>query len=807
MAYIEKYNNRAGLNKMNLRKELYKYLKHWPLFLFCLLLFGAAGYLYLKYTTPLYSAKATIIINGDSKKGDGSAIFSEMGLINGIGASDIVNEIAIFNSKRLMEDVVKSLNIHIQYFIDGQVQEIEIYENLPFDLQVLKLDNDKLKAKGDTSFEISKDGESYVIIDTENQKTYRVEDGTPVNLGFTTIAFLPNQKTKKVKMPSNIIVKFSNIEKVASHYRGKFNISQLEKSSGFLELELNDPVKEKARDILDQIILEFNRAAIEDKNLIAGNTAKFINERLAIINGELDSVETGKEAFKERNQLTDIQAESQMFIQNASDYNQRRQEVGTQLELSNAMLEYISSISKSELLPTNLGISEGGVNNQINEYNDLVLQRNRILTGSSEKNPVILRLNSQINQIKGNVLQSLKNMRSNLQIAQEDLNRQASSIGSQIYAVPSLEREHRGIERQQNIKETLYLFLLQKREENSLSLAIIEPKAKVVDSAYFSKSAVSPNAKNIYLGTVILALFIPFSIIYIREMLDNKVRGRNDIETYSKEIPILGTIPKITKNNAIVLNNDRSIIAESFRILITNLQYLLAKFKNESQGIVLMVTSSLKGEGKTFTAVNLALTLAQSEKKVLLVGADLRNPQLSSYFGKISNQYGLSDYLVNNNLHLKNIITQSTLNPQLDLLSSGTIPPNPFELLKLDKIGKMFLELKEMYSYIIVDTAPSMMVGDTFLITKYANLVLYIVRAGHTEKESLEFPLDSKQLQKLPNVSFVLNDVKLANLGYGNKYGYGYGETKKKFWSKPKFSSSSSNGTSSKRIFSELQKK
>ena len=802
MANPNRYKNSSPIEKVNFRKEINKYLKHWPLFLFFILLFSAVAYFYLKYSTPIYSAKATIIINDDQKKDAGSIVFSEMGLVSGMGGGDMVNEIAILHSRKLMQDVVKSLNINIQYFKDGQFRKVEIYEKTPFNVQVLKLDNENLKKRGPESFEISMSGTDYVIQNLNTEKSFRVKESVPLNIGFADVVISQNPKIGKNMSSSTMIVKFSDIEKVASHYRQKIILNQASSNSGLLELALNDPVKEKARDILDQVILEFNKGAIEDKNLVARNSAKFINERLAIINGELDSVETGKETFKERNQLTDMQAESQMFIKNASDYNQRRQEVGTQLELSNAMLEYISSKPKSELLPTNLGISESGVNQQINEYNDLVLQKNRILSGSSEKNPIVIRLNSQIDQIKGNVLQSLRTMRSNLQIGQEELNRQASNIGSQIYAVPSLERQHRGIERQQNIKETLYLYLLQKREENSLSLAITEPKAKIVDSAYFSEGSVAPNSRNIYLGTLILGLFIPFSIIYLREILDNKIRKRTDIELLTKEIPIIASIPKVATRNAIVKNNDRSIIAESFRILTTNLQYLLAKFKNKNHGIVIMVTSSIKGEGKTFTAVNLAMTLAFLSKKVLLIGADLRNPKLSSYFKTDLSTSGLSDYLVNDNLYLKNLITQSIVNPQLDLLTSGTIPPNPFELLKLDKLANMFFELKEMYDYIIVDTAPSMIVGDTFLITKYSDLVLYMVRAGYTEKETLGFPIDSKETQKLHNVSFVLNDVKLTNLGYGNKYGYGYGETKKNFWSKSKYPSSSSNGMANKKSFS-----
>lgn len=777
-----KFSN-SQLEKINWRKELGKYLKKWPWFLIAVVISVMGGYFYLKYATPVYLATATIIIKNEPGQGSQSAIYSDLGL-NGGGNSNVEVELGILRSKRLMKEVVKSLNIHIQYFKEGKVRTVEIYDGIPFSLQVLKLDELSLKNSGGGQFQISKSEKgNFKIKDLKTEKNIEVLAGRPFSLGFADVVISSNDLTNENKSFDAITVTFTDMEKIASHYRSQLNLIQVEKNSNLIELNIKDPVKEKARDILDQLILEYNRDAIEDKNLIAGNTAHFIDDRLAIINDELESVETGKESFKEENRLTDIQAESQIFIQNASEYNKRRLEVGTQLELASAMLEYITSNSQSDLLPTNLGLSEGSVNNQINEYNDLVLQRNRILAGSSEKNPIVIKLNNQIGQIKGNIVQSLKSMRSNLQIGQDDINRQASSIGSKIFAVPSKERQYRGIERQQNIKETLYLFLLQKREENSLSMAVTEPKAKIVDRAYFHDFAISHNARSIYLGTLILGLFIPFSVIYINGALDNKVRKRSDIEKLSPDISLVGEIPKVARKNEIISLNDRSVLAESFRILNTNLQYLLVNSKAKKEGNIIAVTSTIKGEGKTFTAINLGITLANTGKKVLLAGADLRNPKLQDYVLDDDKILGISDYLVDHKLSPESIIVSSILHTEIDILSSGSIPPNPYELLKQEKVGAMFRKLREKYDYIIIDTAPSMLVADTFLIAHFADLVLYIVRAGYTEKELLEFPLNAKENGKFKKVSFVLNGLNSTNLGYGNKYGYGYSEDKKSFWS------------------------
>ncbi len=770
------------IEKLNLRKELEKYTKNWIWFLLCIIVFLVGGYFYLRYTTPIYNASASIIIV-DEESGANSAgnAYAEMDLFGGMAANNVQNELGILRSRRIMNDVVKALNLHIQYFMEGEIRTKELYENVPFSLQVLRLNEEKLKDIGSTGFEISTSGNSFVVKNLALEKTYRIEPGKSMDIGFANIVLNPKNRGEMKSFPP-VIVRFTDIEKMASHYRNQISFIREEENSSLIELELNDPVKEKARDVLDQLVMEYNRAAIEDKNLIAGNTAKFINERLAIINEELDSVETGKETFKEQNRLTDIQAESQMFIQNASEYNKQRQEVGTQLELSNAMLQYLSSSSSSDLLPANLGITESGVNQQITEYNNLVLERNRILSGSSEKNPVIIRLNSQISQIKNNILNSLKRMRSNLQISQGDLDRQASSIGSKIYAVPSQERQFRGIERQQSIKETLYLFLLQKREETSLSLAVTEPKAKIVDRAFFNEWAVSPRPVNIYMGGFVLAMFLPFSIIYVKSALDNKVRYRNDLENLSKEIPLVGTIPKMRGKKTIIENNDRSVLAESFRILITNLQYLLVNTKEKNKGAIIFVTSTIKGEGKTTTSINLGLTLANTSKRVLIIGADLRNPKLHVYLNDKDEMKGLSDYLIHEDKNLFQFIKPSSLHENLNILNSGSIPPNPYELLKQEKIGLMFSNLREHYDYIIVDTAPSMLVADTFLITKYADLILYVVRAGYTEIELLEFALKAKEENKFHDLSFILNDVKNANLSYGNKYGYGYNQTNKRFW-------------------------
>lgn len=781
--------HRPQEEEINLREVLDKYFRYWPWFVIGVIMAVLLAFIYLKFSIPQYKTTASIIIKDEKGKSPSSemAAFADLGLLGGMGASSIENEIGILNSKRLMTNVVKALNLNVTYFKETTVKEIELYESSPLQVQVLKLDERSLRRsihnEEGNSFKIKlQTNGNLEVINPETEETIQAEVGKPISFDFAEVVILKNEDTDPLDLANSksVLVKFTPVKSVVQKYRELVQVNLTDKNSSLLELNLQDPVKRKAQDILDQLVLEYNREAIEDKNLVARNTASFIDERLTIINEELDSVEVGKEEFKESNQLTDIQAESEIFIENASEYKKRNQEIGTQLELANAMIDFLKTGSESDLLPANLGLQGDGVNQQIEEYNSLVLDRNRVLSGSTERNPVVIQLNSQINQIKGNIQQSLERMRANLNIAREDLQHQTAAIGSQISAVPAKERQYRGIERQQNIKEALYLFLLEKREENSLSLAVTAPKAKIVDRAYSGKEPVSPKSKIVLLAALILGLLIPFLIIYVRNLLNNKITDRTDIENATKDIPIVGEIPRITrKETDLIQENDRSVLSEAFRIMVTNLQYLLVNIVDREKGVKLFVTSTVKGEGKTFIAFNLGITFANMKKKVVIVGADLRNPQLQRYETNARSYTGVSDYLYDPQVRIQDIISTSKVHPKLDIIASGSIPPNPSELLRGDRMAKLLSELEEMYDYIIVDTAPSMLVADTFLINKYADLTLYVARAGYTEKKLLGFAVDANKERKLHDVSFVLNDVEMANFGYGNKYGYAYGEEKK----------------------------
>lgn len=776
--------------EINLREELDKYLRYWPWFLVgvftCLLI----AFVYLKLSIPVYDTVASVIIKDEESKGGslgaGAADFADLGLLGGMSTNSIENEIGLLKSRRLMMNTVQALRLNVLYYdLDG-LKTDELYVNTPYVIEVVSLEEAALlgaKVNGLQRFTVERRGDAtdeLLLTFPESGATQYVKEGELFQLKYGTFILKSNPEPVA---KNRVLIELRTIPSVADTYREAVQINLIDDNATLLELRLGSPVKQKAQDILDQLIFEYNKEAIEDKNEVAVNTAKFIDERLQIISGELDTVEVGLESFKEQNSLTNIETESQLIVENASEYRKREQEIQTQLSIAQSIINYLQEDADTGLLPADIGLEGESVNAQIASYNELVLERNRILSGATAKNPTVLRLNNQIEQLRQTILGGLERTVSSLEISLRDLRQQSRFIGAQIATVPTKERQFRDISRQQEIKEALYIFLLQKREENSLSLAATSPKAKIVDSAYSLNVPLSPKPKIVLAAALLIGLAIPFLVIYIRRLLNNKIERREDIERLTKSIPIIGELPRIAKGESdLIEENDRSVLAESFRILTTNLQYLLVNAKNEGKGYCIYTTSTVKGEGKTFTSINLAMTLANTGKKVVIIGADLRNPQLQRYDTESKSFLGVSDYLVNDDHALNTLINDSKFHPNLKLFLSGSIPPNPSELLRQKKFGTMLDELREQFDYVIVDTAPSMLVADTFLISQYADLIIYVTRAGYTEKRLLQFAIDSQNDGKLHDISFVINDVKTANFGYGNKYGYAYGQSKASLW-------------------------
>ena len=510
----------------------------------------------------------------------------------------------------------------------------------------------------------------------------------------------------------------------------------------------------------------------------------FVQSRIKDIASELSNVEKVNENFKKQNQITDLTSNAGLYLQSAEGYEKAVIEIESQLNVVNDMIDFVKNKGNSVLIPINIMPAGSGsdIVKFIGEYNETVMQKNRIMKEGTLKNAIVINLNQRIEDLNRNIKESLSVLKTSLKTKKEDLDKQNKVLTGKINDIPSQEREFRIIDRQQKIKETIYLYLLQKREETAISLSVTEPNAKVVDEAISFDSPVSPKKGIIYMLTLLLGFGIPFVIIYVKNLLDTKIKTREDIEKI-KGIPFIASVT-LAEKNQVFAKNSRSSSAESLRIATSNVEFMVSGVK-EGMAKTIFVTSTLPGEGKTYIAINLATSLAETKRKVLLIGLDLRAPKIKSYFNIDESINGLTAYLSKKNQNIHDYIRPSGIE-NLDLLPSGIIPPNPVQLLKDGGIDTLFDELKKEYDFIVVDTAPVSLVVDTILIAKNADAFVYVIRSHYSEKRTLKLIKSFYKEKKLPNMGLLLNGV-IPKKAYGYGYGYGYGEgseTETKVWYK-----------------------
>lgn len=770
------------VNAADLKRTLRRYLRFWPLFAICIILALAAAWLYLRYTTPQYLSRASLYVQSSTggKKGDftGLSDIQSMALPSGFGSNEVDNEVSIIQRKPLMLKVVKKLNLDVKLVKEGKIRETDWYVNAPVRGTVLHLKDPR--DFGSCVYTLTPLRGNSFQLQSETGKITGVY-GTPVQDKFGS--FVLHKTEFPLTTPVKLVV--SNPQLIADGLEASLNVQIPEKKSSIMELSRIGADPMRSEDILNEIMAQYNAEGIEERNAEAVATAKFVDERLDLITAELGGIESQKENFKEANKIADLQAQAQLSLQNASESTRKLMELNTQMEMVDGVLRAASSSSNDQLLPTNLGMPSG-LDPVINEYNQLVLTRNRTAKQATPSNPAIQQFNKDISSLRDVIRENLRKSKANLQVSISQLQTEINKTSGELGKFPQQERIFRNIERQQNLKEALFLYLLQKREETSLAMAVTAPKAKVVNPAFTGRIPVSPKKNIVFLGAAIIGFLLPFIFLYVRFLLDTYIHSRKQITEAIPEAVILGEIPNAGKDNeGIIGKNDFSSFAEAFRIVHTNMKFMLKKI-SKGQTPVLLVTSAVKGEGKTTISINTALTLAQS-KKVLLIGADIRNPQLKRFMEVQT--VGLSDYLADPDMKVLDIVSPSPFSEKLDIIHSGTIPPNPTELLEDRKFGTMLEELKPLYDVILIDSAPVMMVSDSFSLIDYADLLVFVMRAGHTDKEMLEFAKHLMQDKAKGKVGIVLNDVNALNLSYGNKYGYGYyteGVKKKSFLSKLK---------------------
>ena len=776
-------------DSINLRDELEKYLIHWKWFLLSGFIAVVLAFVYVRYATPQYSVSSTLLIKDDySSLGSELAAFQDLGMLGG-GSSNIDNEIQILKSRSLAETVVKDLNLNISYYRKKGVKESEIY-GAKVDYRLIVLDSLEVYKKLDTVnyFEITESNE-IILFDQEKLFPKKIVLNEKFSIG--AYAFILKKEEKKEGASASKIkdfrISFKPTRKIVDGLVNGIQVAPIDKQSSVLQLSMKHAVRKKAGDILNTLIVNYNTDAINDKSEVGERTSSFISDRLSKIEEELEIVDKRVESYKKDNKLTNLEEESTLFVEQVSENEKALFETTTQMRLVDFMDEYIQKNGASyELLPANLGFQDASIAILLEQYNEVVLQRNKILYGSSAENPMVKNLEYQLDSYQVSLKESLVNLKASLNITLRELNKQDRKFNDKIKGIPTKEREYRNIQREQGIKEALYLYLLQKQEETDISLAVTTANSKVIDVAYGSDKPVAPRKMIILLAAIIIGMIIPFGIIYIDDLLDNKLHTRKDLEAMLS-VPILGDIPlKETKENIVITKDGRSSTAEAFRLLRTNLDFMLTA-TNKKKGKTIFLTSTVSGEGKSFVSINLACTLALSGKKVALLGMDLRAPKITEYIS-VYNGKGITNYIMDESLELDDLKINLPKHQGLDIFPSGIIPPNPAELLMHPRVDELFAKVQEEYDYIVVDTAPVNLVTDTLMISDRADLFMYVTRANYLDKRLLAVPQNLYNEKRLPNMAMLINGTDYKKgYGYGNYGAYGYGHIEKGPWWKELF--------------------
>jgi tyrosine-protein kinase Etk/Wzc len=779
----------ADAEGINLREIIKPYVEK-PLWYVVGVILGlSVAYYWVKTSVPTYKIDSTVLIK-DAKSSGGMADLDMLKDLSGMGkmtTNSIDNEIEIFKSKKLIEKVVKELGLETEISCKDDWYRSELYgENAPVLVNIVNEKKDVEFPK--YPFALSING-SEIILEAKDQNIkYRCAYNKLTALPFANIMVRPNPQYKKAKKHQEVLLNFGTTESRVLGLQGQLKVALVGKETTIIGLSLNHPERNKAKDIINRLVAVYNKDAILDKNSESQKTAVFIDDRVNLIAQDLGQVENQKESFKAANHITDIAEEARITLGTDAANQAKQMENEAQLDLTNALLGQLNKQSAFQVLPSNIGLSNAEAVSGIGSYNQLVIERARLLESSTQQNPLVQDLTKQINALRSSVLQSLSKSQQALRLSQREQQSLQQKLNTKIAKVPNQEKLFRSIERQQEIKENLYLLLLQKREETAISLAVTAPKARLVDTAFSSPGPVAPKKSIIMLVGLLVGLILPVIIIYIKELMDNKIKSRHDLDQANKHKPIFAEVPRLGKNeDELVQINDVSPLAESFRILLTNLNFTIPK---KSDAKIVYVTSTVKGEGKTFISMNLSLILANPKRKVLVIGADIRNPQLQRFEPNAKLYSGLSEYLHDDSTEALGLIHPSQYNKNLDVIYSGSIPPNPADLLSNGRFEALLNELKHQYDYIVVDTAPLMLVTDTFLIAEHADATIYVSRSEQTEKDLIEFANKNIDSKKIKNVGFVLNDVHKTNLGYGNKYGYGYQADGQTSWFKQLFNRS-----------------
>lgn len=777
------------------------FILNWKWFVLSVVICVGIGFLYLRYTSPVYNTGARLLIKDDNnskKSGGGLQALENMtslGIIsNGYG---VENEQEILTSTTVAEQTVRDLKLYVSYYMKGRVKKRLIYKEQPINVDMDFAHLEKLNVP--IKIKIKKEKNQYNISGTYYVPENEISSTGPYEIE-KTVSNLPaviRTKVGVITMTSNngykledgdvLFAYLNSPRSVASDYVKALTIEQTSKTSSVFNIQLKDHDITRGMDYISQLVVCYNRQANEDKNEIAVRTEQFINERLEKINEELSSTDGALESYKKRNRLMELRLDATATSTNTSIYEQKLSEANTQISLINSLISFANRPgNKHQVLPSNVGLKDESSTSLINEYNKIALERNRLLRTASENSPVVSELTAQLDDMQSSIQQALIQARKSLIIQRDAVQQQLGLYNGEVTKAPEQERILTQIGRQQEVKSGLYLMLLQKREENSISLAATADKGKLIEMPQYT-GKVSPKSSIILLLAFVLGIALPSSVLYIINFLRYRIEGHDDVASLTK-LPIIADIVMAsekakTKADIVVHENQNNQMEEIFRSMRTNIQFMLKEGEN-----VIMFTSSTSGEGKTFTAANLAVSFALLGKKVVLVGLDIRKPRLAELF-KINNHHnGITPLLVMDDPEVEDVkrqILPSGINNNLDLLMAGPIPPNPSELVSRSSLEKVISILKENYDYVLIDTAPVGLVTDTLQIGRYANICIYMCRADYTPKATFGMINNLAEENKLPNLCIAINGIDLSEKKYSYYYGYGkygryghYGKTR-----------------------------
>lgn len=789
-----KPQNTGKLINIDYQAILKALVLNWKWFVLSLVICLGLAFAYLRYSTPVYRASAELLIKDDDGKG-GSGSYKNTSILNSTNIGTITNtygidnELEILGSKSLAADVVRDLKLYVSYWTKGRIKKVEIYKDQPLavDLDAAHLE----KLNKPITLTITKEKNSYLISGTYYLPTSEYRSSGPYSLdkristlptalstNAGVISFRQNNNTP-MKEGMEMTVVIESPKMAAEKYANEIAVSQKSKTSSIAVLSMNDQIAERALDYLKQIAICYNRQANEDKNEIAVRTEEFINSRLEKINVELGSTEGQLENYKKRNRVVELKINATQATGNSDAFEQKLAEANTQLELLNSVASFVNNpANKYQVMPSNIGLTDASSTTLINKYNDIVLERNRLLRSASEHSPSVIPLTDQLNDLNISIIRALAQARRNMEIQRSSIAAQYGKYSSQVGQTPEQERMLTQIGRQQEVKSGLYLMLLQKREENSISLAATADKGKLIDDPeYYGK--VKPQTNAVMGIGAIIGLLIPALLIFISQLLRYKIEGHEDVAKLTT-LPIVADVAVAnesakSKEGIVVHENQNSQMEEIFRSMRTNIQFMLKD--NEK---VIMFTSSMSGEGKTFNASNLAVSFALLGKKTILIGLDIRKPRLGEQFGVPNHKKGITHLLTNEHLteeEIEDEILPSGVNSNLDIMLSGPIPPNPTELIARKSLDMIIEYLRKQYDYIIIDTAPVGLVTDTLQVARVADVTVYVCRADYTPKECLQYANSLNEEGKLPNMAIVVNGIDMSKKKYGYYYGYGkYGK-------------------------------